>query len=226
MKLHWEILTATAKPLVERIAAHHDLKGFVLAGGTGLALQEGHRSSLDLDFFCVNRDLELPSLGRFRREFLSGSAGEVRSEDRGTLHGTTRGLHVTFLATSYPLMRRPLAAGPLRLARPADVGLMKLAAVVQRGARRDFIDLACILDRHMGLHSLLRLAERKFTDVRDFIPQALRALVYFTDAEDEPDPLRLAPAYAWEKTKRRIELSVRSIADRKFSSRRRRKPVL
>ena len=202
--------------MAERLAAHPELRKFVLAGGTALAMQEGPRASADLDFFVVSAALALPPLAGVRRDILGRGRGGIRSEERGTLHATAGGVHVSLLATPYPFLRPVRQAGSLRLAHPVDIGLMKLAAVVQRGSRRDFMDIACILDRHLTLGGLLRLAKKKYPEVRDFVPQALRALVYFADAEREPDPPRLDGRYAWSIVKRRIEQAVRVETGRRF----------
>lgn len=214
--LHWGVLPEGGRTALGAIAGHPDLRAFRLAGGTALALQEGHRASADLDFFVASPRLTLPSLDRFRRDALGGGRGEVRSEAPGTLHATTRGMHLSLLATTSPWVRPARRLAGLRLAHPVDIGLMKLGAAVQRGSRRDFVDLACILDRRISLAALLRLTRRKYPEVRDFVPQALRALVYFADAEREPDPPRLVPEFAWPRVKRSLEAAVRGVADRAF----------
>lgn len=212
VKLHWECAPPGGRETLDRIGAHPDLKPFVLAGGTALALQEGHRSSADYDFFAVSPGLTLPSLRRFRGDQLRPPGGRVRSEARGTLHAELGGILLSFLVTGSPWLRRPRRFGSFRLAHPVDIGLMKLGAIIQRGSRRDFIDLACILDRHAGLDRLLRLARRRYPDVRDIVPQALQALVYFADADRDRDPPRLVPQYGWERVKAAVEAHTRKAA--------------
>ena len=52
---HWEALTPDTR-LAFQLLTHLDItKRFYLAGGTGLALHIGHRTSVDLDFFCEGR---------------------------------------------------------------------------------------------------------------------------------------------------------------------------
>jgi hypothetical protein len=216
VKLHWDVAPKNGRALIARIASHPEIKPFVLAGGTALALQEGHRSSADFDFFAFSPDLALPPLGRFRHAELRPPRGRVRLEARGTLHAELSGVQLTFLATDSPWLRRPRRFGRLRLAHPVDIGLMKLGAIIQRGTRRDFIDLACVLGRHTSLDRLLRLAPRKFPDVRDVVPQALQALVYFADAEHDLDPPRLDPDYRWDRVKKQIEAEARNVARKRI----------
>ncbi|MBU1906506.1 MAG: hypothetical protein KJ923_05860, partial [Candidatus Omnitrophica bacterium] len=47
---HWDILDEPRKNLLPKLAFLKK-QGFYLAGGTGLALQIGHRRSLDFDFY-------------------------------------------------------------------------------------------------------------------------------------------------------------------------------
>jgi len=210
--LHREVLESAQARVLERVTAHPEMKEFFLAGGTGLALQEGHRRSVDLDFFRESPEVVIPRMMDFKRDLLTGRGkGGIRTEEKGTLHAEIGGTHFSLLATPYHLARRLVRAGNLALAHPVDIGLMKLAAIVQRGSKRDFIDLACILDRHIVLEDLLKLAEKKYPQARDFTVQALQALVYFDDAEKEREPIMLDPHYAWKKVKPFIEEKTRKV---------------
>jgi hypothetical protein len=166
---------------------------------------------VDLDFFRESPDVEIPPMTRFRRDLLKGG---IRGEEKGTLHAEIGGIHFSLLATPYHLARRTVRTGNLSMADPVDIGLMKLAAIVQRGSKRDFVDLACILDRHISLEDLLKLAEKKYPQSRDFTVQALRALVYFDDAEKERTPILLDLRYTWEKVKPFIETQVKKALPR------------
>ena len=213
--LHREVLDAAQRRVLELVTAHPDMKSFYLAGGIGLALQEGHRRSVDLDFFRESPEGGIPRMTDFRRDFLMGGGkGGIRTEEKGTLHAEIGGIHFSLLATPYHLARRLVRLGNLAIAHPVDIGLMKLAAIVQRGSKRDFIDLACILDRHISLEDLLKLAEKKYPQARDFTVQALKALVYFDDAENERDPVMLDPQYAWRRVKPFIEERTRKVLPR------------
>ena len=81
-----------------------------------------------------------------------------------------------------------------------DLGAMKLSAIANRGVRKDFIDVAFILREH-GLGEMLDWYRAKFVGY-DVFP-ALRSLVYFADAEDEPEPQMLR-VMKWSDVKRSI----------------------
>lgn len=210
MKLTLSVLDAPQRALWAKLGGHPSIAPFFLAGGTALAMQEGHRRSVDFDFFAVSPSLVLPDLKAFQRQFFRGAGGGITKQERGTFHAIVGGVHVRFMATPYPLVRQLIRAGRARLAHPVDIGLIKLAAIISRGERKDFIDLACILTRHATLGDLLRLAGRRYAGSRDFAVQALRALVWFEDAERGEDPKGVIAEFVWPKARALVEREARA----------------
>ena len=90
--------------------------------------------------------------------------------------------------------------GKVKIASLEDIALMKIAAIIGRGSKKDFIDTYFILKNGIGLSKLLKLSHKKFSHVRDVSIQALQALVYFDDAEAEPMPKMSLPI-KWETVK-------------------------
>ena len=89
---------------------------------------------------------------------------------------------------------------------------MKLGAVIGRGSRKDFVDLYAICQQR-PLSRLLALGRRKFTDAHDFPLQALKALSFFEDADQDPAVLTPAPL-VWETVKAFFTREVRALAHR------------
>lgn len=196
--------------MLERVAARFGGGGYYLAGGTSLALQAGHRRSEDLDFFVQVPGLALPAPRELDAFLRAQPRCRIRAADRGTRHADADGVHLSFLATPYPLIRPLRRAGRARLAHPVDLGLMKLAAIIARGSRKDFMDLAWIVRHAASLRTLLKYAPKKFGPHAGFAALAFRALVYFDDAErEETDPVTLSPDMRWDRVKRVIEDEVR-----------------
>ena len=110
----------------------------------------------------------------------------------------------------YPLLRSATAAkaGSARLATLEDIAGMKLAAVAQRGSRKDFVDVYA-LGRRLSLSRMLGFYRRKYR-IRD-IGHVLFALTYFDDAEHEPMPRMLKP-WSWATMKESIQRWVREAA--------------
>lgn len=187
------------RALLQRLAGVGVTQDFYLAGGTGLALRLGHRRSVDLDFFSRTNRLDADGrrslVARLRR--LTGWI-LVEAKD-GTVHGQVGRVRVSFFWYPEPFVRPLTRQGAVRIASIEDIGLMKIGAIIGRGSRKDFVDLYAICHR-IPLARLLRLGRRKFTDSRDFVLQALKALSFFEDAERDP-PVRSVVPVAWDQIK-------------------------
>lgn len=178
------------------IAAEHD---FYLAGGTALAAQLGHRRSVDLDFFRTTA---------FTPESLFDALPRLEAAQpaRNTLNGVIDGVRVQFIGHPYPLLKKPLVSRHgVPLADPVDIGLMKLNAVMSRGAKKDFIDLQYLNERsESSLTRLIELMPDKYPPLGDpgTLLHLFKSLTWFSDAEEEPDPDILDPAWSWKETRR------------------------
>ena len=125
---------------------------------------------------------------------------EVDRIEKGTLHGRASGVRVSFLEYGYPLLKPPLEVEGLRLAALEDIAAMKLAAVAQRGSKKDFIDVFA-LGRRFGLADMLAFYRRKY-GVGD-VGHVLVALAFFDDADRERTPL-LLQRLSWTDAKAAI----------------------
>jgi hypothetical protein len=132
---------------------------------------------------CAGVDLGAPVRDRPRRE--------------GTLHGRANGVRVSFIEYRYPLLRPPLEVEGLRLAALEDIAAMKLAAVAQRGSKKDFVDVFA-LGRRFGLGDMLGFYGKKY-GVED-VGHVLVALAYFDDADRERTPT-LVQRQSWPAMK-------------------------
>lgn len=185
MKPHLEVLGRAQRRVLAKLGPLADARRFYLAGGTGLALQLGHRRSVDFDWFTEGRLIDPLGLARDIQE--DDVALRVDQTERGTLHGRVSGVRVSFIEYRYQLLEEPLRlpGAPVALASLEDIACMKLSAVTQRGARKDFVDLHAIGQR-LRLSEMLRLYQKKFS-LRDVGP-VLVALTYFDDADRERAP--------------------------------------
>ena len=155
-----------------------------------MALQLGHRRSIDFDWFTEGTVLDVEhTLSRFT---VLGDFTLDRRED-GTVIGYIRGVRVSCFEYRYPLLE-PLIIEPawdLRLASLLDLASMKLLAIAQRGSRKDFVDVHLLLDSGLTLAVMLDAFQRKFGVASRM--SVLRGLVYFDDAEAEAMPDMLVP---------------------------------
>jgi len=206
IKFHPRVLSSKQLYLLQCVGPVLSKQGWYLGGGTALALMLGHRRSIDLDWFHPAPEGDPRSW-----EYVLERAGvkiTTRSVGRGTLHVSANGVRMSLFEYAYPLMRRKSRWLDMRcqLASLDDIACMKLSAVTQRGARKDFVDIYALLKKHKPLGKLLTLYQRKF-GAKDVGP-VLYGLTYFADAEREPMP-RMVWAHTWRSMKAAIETAVR-----------------
>jgi len=202
-----KVLSPDAWSVIRRLTAGGWLESWTLAGGTGLALQFGHRYSEDLDFF---------SAAAFEPDQLIQQLSEIgslsiQSRSSSTLHVVLEGLRVSFLGMQTPLIYPGTPYRGMTLADPRDIAVMKLVAIGGRGSRKDFVDLYFFLQAGGSLESILDLARRRFQRVDYNEYHLLKSLVYFEDAEAEPMPNMLREA-SWSAIKKTIVAEVRRLS--------------
>jgi hypothetical protein len=161
-------------------------QGFVLYGGTAIALHLGHRESVDFDFFC-SRDFNPVELYR-SVQFLNGA--QVLQQAKNTLTcSVDRGEPVKVSFFGLPGFRRiepPCIArgNGLKVAALIDLAGTKAAVVQQRAEAKDYLDLDELLRHGLGLPSALAAAAAIYGP--SFNPQiTLKALSYFEDGNLE-----------------------------------------
>lgn len=176
-------------------------RDFYLAGGTALAIHLGHRISVDLDWFTSQAFDDGLLFAQSLRN--SGLNLEIEQVSPGTLHGSIQNVRVTFLQYQYPMLRtlQHWKEMNCKLASLEDLACMKLSAVAQRGARKDFCDLYALGKTSFSLPEMLSFYQRKF-GIRD-IGSVLYGLVYFDDAESERMP-RMLWKVTWSEIKKTI----------------------
>ncbi len=202
--LHFEAVDPDTLELLKQLQSDPALVGLRLVGGTSLAMQLGHRKSVDLDLFgslgVMGGELEQ----RLRKH------GDVELVNRSKAVETyfVRGVKVDFVNYPYAWLTDPVCIGGLTLASSQDIGPMKFEAITNRGSKKDFIDLAFLLET-FTLSEMLALYAAKYPQGSEYL--VLRSLVYFDDAEDDPLPVMLKPL-GWDEAKARICEAVRATA--------------
>jgi len=201
---HWEALTPVTQDAFHLVNELELIKYFYLAGGTGLALHFGHRFSVDLDFFSDDVTAVESDQRSSLLNILSDPTLEIIYDKDSTLVVTWRGAGLSFFRLNlYPLVRATFLVDNINLASIEEIGAMKLAAIINRGTRKDMVDLYFILQQ-VSLDSLFQVASVKYAKVRSFLVSAVRALSYFDDAESLPMPQMLDKT-PWSKMKKFLE---------------------
>jgi len=169
---------------VDALGARLAARGFFLAGGTAIALQLGHRRSLDLDWIVPRAMGEPLRLARELRD--EGIDLCVASVAPGVLNAAVGSARVSLLEHRYPLLDPPVAAAGAPIASLRDLAATALATLARRGAKRDFVDVYALGIRVRTLPEMLSDYVRKYRP--NGTGSVLRALGRFHDAEKERMP--------------------------------------
>lgn len=198
--LHKETVGKSTLDLLNRLMLDQLLKEFVLVGGTALALQIGHRISIDIDMFSVTpfdaSDLadHLRINYRFELDFISNN----------TIKGEVEGIQLDLIAHQYPWLEKHVEFENIRLAGLTDIAAMKLNAISGNGTRlKDFIDIA-FLSSEISLSQMLTGYEKKYNS-NTIVP--LKAIVYYDDINfNEPIKMSCNNPFQWKKIMKRLQL--------------------
>jgi len=205
--LYLNVLPPRQRKILEKLVAEDLCAGFYLAGGTALALQLGHRRSIDFDLFSpdpfdsAKKVRDLDQAGKF----------ELFYQDKDTVNGSLDGVRVSFFYYQYRLLQPLSAYETLAVARKLDIAAMKVQAIAGRGSRKDFIDLYFLMKEY-SLDKILAAYSGKFGTRLANRYHAFKSLLYFIDAEEEAMPRMLVPV-SWPLVKKTIQSEVKKIAD-------------
>lgn len=207
---HIECLPKQSQAALRFLSTSQSLSDdWYLAGGTALALQAGHRRSVDLDFFTQKGSFKEDIL---ERRLVATQKWKTSFREEGTLYGELMQAKVSFIAYPFFLPSRTrLRIGSVRLLTKEDIAVMKIIAVSQRGRKRDFVDLYWYCRNVEPLASLLKRAPQQYPGQEENMPHFLKSLVYFDDAESDPMPT-LYFQTSWKAIKAFFRKEVTSIA--------------
>lgn len=179
--LYLETVESSTLELLKKLQRLPVLEQTRLVGGTALALQLGHRKSIDLDFFgTVDCEAE------YLRESIAGIASLTILKESPHIHiYIVDGIKVDIVNYKYPWLDDVVLEQGLRLVSVSDIAAMKITAIIGRGTKKDFIDIAFLL-HHFSLEEILHFYAAKYNDSSVFM--AMKSLAYFDDAETDPMP--------------------------------------
>lgn len=202
--LSYETIEPRTLDLLKALMQEPAFADMRLVGGTALALQYGHRQSIDLDFFgdfrCEQEETQ---------EILSkyGKVEVLKETQRIRIYSVD-GIKVDFVYNScYPWLAEIVLEDGIRLASTKDIAAMKINAIEGRGTRKDFVDIYFLL-QHYSLKEILEFYKAKYPNYSDF--RALMSLTYFEDAEVQPMP-KMFDSTTWSDMQNVIISKVRQL---------------
>lgn len=179
--LHLETIEPKTLELLRRLQSLSIFEHSRLVGGTALALQLGHRKSIDLDMFG---SIEATS-EEIQDACMNAGELEISKTSKNINIYWVDGIKVDCVNYPYEWLEECKVLDGLRLASVNDIAAMKISAIINRGTKKDFIDLHFLL-KEMSLNQILDLYDKKYPDGSRFI--AIKSLTYFEDAESDPMP--------------------------------------
>ena len=187
--------------LLRRLMRQPLLSETRLVGGTSLALQYGHRRSVDLDFFgTTTEDIEeiTDAMRQCCNHIVSGNC-----TNRIKVYYLD-GVKVDIVNYDYEWIDDPVVENELRLASPKDIAALKVNAIMGRGTKKDFVDMYFLL-QHFSFDEIMQLYMKKYTEGSEY--RALLSMTYFSDADPQPMPFMFEPV-DWDMIKREIRNQV------------------
>ena len=200
--LHSEAVPGCTLDLLKRLCEHPALKGFALVGGTSLALRFGHRMSVDLDFFRPERFDNKVVAAALSADF----AFQLTNDNSNGMMAFIERVKVDFVTYPYALLHPYETIEGVTMMSLPDVVAMKLGAISNRGAKKDFYDVHTLL-KHFSIQELLEMYQLKFPNHDPMIP--LRSMIFFDDAERTETPKTLIKT-TWSKVKSDLTKAVKS----------------
>jgi len=207
-EVHVDVLNSFQKKILPAMAQALAGTDLYLAGGTALALQVGHRPSIDFDWFGSQiGDAEI----LFHRLRVAGLDFTVLTHSFETVYVEIETVQVSFIGYSYPVLH-PFchwAEYDISMASLDDIACMKLSAVTNRGSRKDFIDLHYLVTNFKSLERYLVLFQKKYK--QQDIGHVIRSLVFFEDADQEPE-IKMFKPVNWLELKKDFESWVKALS--------------
>ena len=199
--LHYETIHSSTLELLKVLMCQKELENLRLVGGTSLALQFGHRQSIDLDFFGK------PQASQEEIIEMAQRIGDIKilNRTKSILQMVLSDVKVDVVDYScYDWIDAPIIEDNLTLASPKDIAALKVNAIEGRGTKKDFVDIYELL-KHYKLSEILDFYCKKYPNYSIF--RALLSLTYFEDAESFAMP-KMFVDFDWEELKRSIIATV------------------
>lgn len=204
--LHIETVEPHTFSVLKQLMEIPELKNFSLVGGTALSLCYGHRKSVDLDLFSNKPFENSVIIEAVKKKFLDKFIIEEKAPRFG-IFGFVDEVKIDIIRHPHPLIRPELNIENIRMFSTEDIIAMKVQTILGRGRKKDFWDMAELL-QHYSIADFIKFYKEKYApqNLLITIPQVL---TYFADAEESEDPVSLKKQ-TWETVKKFINAKVRA----------------
>jgi predicted nucleotidyltransferase component of viral defense system len=181
-----------------------ELLDFSLVGGTALSLLYGHRTSVDLDIFS-NRPFDNSVIIQALEKKFKSSFVNRSTNPRFGVFGFVEDVKIDLIRHPHPLIRPLQTIDDIRMFSTEDIIAMKVQAILGRGKKKDFWDIAELL-HHYTIPDFIQFHKEKYT-TQNLLITVPQAITYFNDAEDSEDPISFKKQ-TWDEVKKFISSKV------------------
>jgi len=202
--LYYSTVEPATLDILRNLFTIPELDGFFLVGGTCLSLRYGHRISIDLDLFSTgkfDKDIVTTAL---RKRF---SGFDYRADDNAIgIFGFIDGVKIDLIDHSFfKQIDTPVVEDGIKMFGDRDLIAMKTFAVLKRAQKKDFWDIAELLE-HYSPKDFIDCYKEKYpgNPIAISIPYAIS---YFADADNSDDPISLK-GQTWKSVRKSIQKKV------------------
>ena len=174
--MYANILSANQKALLPFIESF--AREYYLVGGTAIALQLGHRVSIDFDMFkqgTIHKSKIIAKLKTYQLDY------QLLYTDSDSFHIVVNDVKITFF--NYPfVVPSTLRFGKIKMPDLLHLAAMKAYALGRRAKWKDYVDLYFILNQGVALDEMSDLAQSIFEGL--FSAKLFKQqLCYFDDVD-------------------------------------------
>ena len=191
--------------VLKKMMSIPELADFSLVGGTALALRYGHRKSVDLNLFSPS-EFDMDTITAALERTFPTTYQHISNNEIG-IFGYIENVKIDLVKYHFhPIIAPIIVEDGIRFLSDKDIMAMKINAILRRGVKKDFWDIAELL-KHYSLEEMINNYTKKYPNQMLLI-SIPRALIYFEDANttDDPDSLK---GQTWNGVKEIIKEKVR-----------------
>ena len=203
--LHFETVEPNTLSVLNELMKMPELLQFSLVGGTALSLLYGHRISVDLDLFSYSPFGNEIIIKALEKKFSSSFVNRSTNPKFGIFCFIDE-VKVDIVRHPHPIIRPQLLFDGIRMISTEDIIAMKVQAILGRGKKKDFWDIATLLE-HFSIADFIQLHKEKFA-TQNLLITVPQAITYFLDADESEEPMSLK-SQTWDSVKGFISDKVR-----------------
>src|SRR5690242_3090264 len=186
--LQIETVEPHAFSILTQLMEMPELGDFSLVGGTALSLLYGHRKSVDLDLFSNKSFDNNGIIQALQKKFKSSFHNRSTNPNFG-IFCFIDDVKIDIIRHPHQLIRPQKNIDSIRFFSTEDIIAMKVQAILGRGKKKDFWDIAELLN-HYTIGDFINFHKQKYS-TQNLLISVPQALTYFAEAEESEDPVSL-----------------------------------